>query len=313
MRLGRFAPAAAVGSGNTYMWINTAAVCLARILWTALRCNGSTMIYDLHGTILIGRGGLIANGIGALLLCLMCLTGAIVWWPGARRLRQGFRYHWGSRWQIQNYDLHKTLGIFALLGLAVIAFTGASYAFPDAYRRMFSGLTGSSAPAARDPGSHVSASSVPASVDAVLSVARGAIPHAELTVLTWPADAKGAFSARERVPGDWSRLGDQYIYIDQYNAAVIRTDLSRRLPSASRIMLTMSPLHYGTFGGATTRWIWIVMGLIPGILSITGFLMWRNRVVARRPAPLKGPRSLLDRAGIGGRLHGKLKLDAGKH
>jgi len=121
----------------------------------------------------------------------------------------------------------------------------------------------------------------------VLRVAQTAVPHAELTVLTWPADAKGAFSARERLPGDWARLGDQYIFIDQYNATVIRADLSRRLALANRIMLTMSPLHYGTFAGTITRWIWIVMGFVPGLLSITGFLMWWNRVVARRWTALR--------------------------
>ena len=59
----------------------------------------------------------------------MCATGAVVWWPGAGRLRQGFRYQRRSKWQIQNYDLHKVLGIVTLVALAVIAFTGASYAF----------------------------------------------------------------------------------------------------------------------------------------------------------------------------------------
>jgi uncharacterized iron-regulated membrane protein len=243
-------------------------------------------IYDLHGTILMGKGGLIVNAIGAWLLCLMCVTGAAVWWPGAGRLRQGFRYRWRAKWQIQNYDLHKVLGIFALLALAVIAFTGASYAFPQAYRKSFGAITGSPATAPREAQSHIPPGGVAASLDEVFRVAQTAVPHAELTVLTWPGDAKAAFSARERLPGDWARLGDQYIFIDQYNAAIIRADLSRRLAPANRIMLTMSPLHYGTFAGTITRWIWIVMGFVPGLLSITGFLMWWNRVVARKRAAL---------------------------
>jgi uncharacterized iron-regulated membrane protein len=231
-------------------------------------------IYDLHGAILMGKGGLVTNGVGALLLCLMCLTGVVVWWPGAGRVRHGFRYHWRAKWQIQNYDLHKVLGIVALMMLTVIAFTGASYAFPDGYRRMFG------APASLPP--HALRRAVPVSPDAVFKAARSAIPGAELTVLTWPADAKGVFSVRERLPGDWSRLGDQYVYIDPYSAAIVRADLSRRLPRGARIMLTMSPLHYGTFAGTPTRWIWILMGVAPGVLAVTGFLMWWNRVVARK-------------------------------
>jgi uncharacterized iron-regulated membrane protein len=249
-------------------------------------------IYDLHDNLLLGRSGLIANGIGAWLLILMCATGMVVWFPGVTRLRQGFRYHWGAKWQIQNYDLHKVLGIAALAALVVIGFTGASYAFPAGYRRFFGALTGSAA-GPHDVQSAVRSDRTPASLDAVLQAAGTAIPGAELTVLTWPAGAKGAFLSRQRLPGDWSRLGDQYVYIDQYSAAVLRADASSRLPAAARIMLTMSPLHYGTFGGFATRLLWIFMGLAPGVLAVSGFLMWWNRVAARKLiALLPGPPSL---------------------
>ena len=74
---------------------------------------------------------------------------------------------------------------------------------------------------------------------------------------------------------------------DEEDHSAEAADVSRQLPLGSRIMLTMSPLHYGTFGGAITRWIWILVGLVPGILSITGFLMWWNRqITASHPAPL---------------------------
>ena len=237
-------------------------------------------IYDLHDHLLLGHAGLITNGIGALLLVAMCATGIVVWWPGAGKLWLGFRYHWRARWQIQNYDIHKILGIAALVLLAVIAFTGASYAFPDAYRRTVGAITGSRAIVGQPP-SHATAGAK-ASVDDVLRAASASIPGATVTVLTWPAGAKGSFQARELAPGDWARLGDQYVYIDQYTARVLRADVSRRLPAAGRIMLTMSPLHYGTFGGTATRLLWILMGFVPGVLSVTGFLMWWNRVLARR-------------------------------
>ena len=168
--------------------------------------------------------------------------------------------------------------------LAVIAFSGAWYAFPDAYRRLFGELTRSQASAAA-PQSRPRAGGR-ASVDDVLRAAQDAIPGAAVTILTWPADSRGAFQAREALQGDWARLGDQYVYIDQYTAALLRADISHRLPAAGRIALSMSPLHYGTFGGTVTRLLWIVMGFVPGVLSVTGFLMWWNRVVARKPDAL---------------------------
>ena len=39
-------------------------------------------IVDLHENLLTGSTGQAANGIGAICLTLLCLTGAAIWWPG---------------------------------------------------------------------------------------------------------------------------------------------------------------------------------------------------------------------------------------
>jgi uncharacterized iron-regulated membrane protein len=42
--------------------------------------------------------------------------------------------------------------------------------------------------------------------------------------------------------------------------------------------------HFGRFGGMTGRLIWVVIGLIPGVLFVTGFIMWRMRGLRRQRA-----------------------------
>jgi uncharacterized iron-regulated membrane protein len=42
--------------------------------------------------------------------------------------------------------------------------------------------------------------------------------------------------------------------------------------------------HFGRFGGMTGRLIWVAIGLIPGVLFVTGFIMWRMRAVRRQRA-----------------------------
>ena len=39
------------------------------------------------------------------------------------------------------------------------------------------------------------------------------------------------------------------------------------------------PLHYGTLGGIWTKLIWFVFGVILSGMSITGFMMWRSKLV----------------------------------
>ena len=41
-------------------------------------------------------------------------------------------------------------------------------------------------------------------------------------------------------------------------------------------------LHFGRNWGMTVKWLWMVLGLIPAALFVTGFVTWYARVVKRR-------------------------------
>ena len=239
--------------------------------------------YELHDNLLLGKRGLLANGASALLLTVLCATGLVIWWPGAKRVLTGFHFHTRAGWRTQNYDIHKILGFLSLVPLVVLAISGAYYAFPDAYRKVAASLTGTIS-FVEPPGSRPT-SGAEARLDRVFAAATQTIPNAELTILTFPSTRNGSFTVRKRLSGDWSRLGNQYLYIDRYSGDVLRVDLLDRQPLGARLVSAMAPLHYGSFGGHWTRVLWIFMGLVPGVLSISGFLMWWNRVIAKRLQP----------------------------
>jgi LPXTG-motif cell wall-anchored protein len=44
-----------------------------------------------------------------------------------------------------------------------------------------------------------------------------------------------------------------------------------------QVKATFYPLHIGNFGGVVLKALYIIIGLTPGLLSITGFLLWRRR------------------------------------
>jgi uncharacterized iron-regulated membrane protein len=48
------------------------------------------------------------------------------------------------------------------------------------------------------------------------------------------------------------------------------------------ILLFLIKLHFGRFGGLGVRVLWTVLGLLPAVLFVTGFVMWWTRVVRRR-------------------------------
>ncbi len=67
-------------------------------------------IADLHDELLGGDTGTAINGAGAVLLTLMCVTGAVIWWPGQARWRRSLSVHRGVGWRRFTWDLHGMLG-----------------------------------------------------------------------------------------------------------------------------------------------------------------------------------------------------------
>jgi uncharacterized iron-regulated membrane protein len=86
-------------------------------------------LLDLHDNLLGGRTGRRINGIGALLLLLLCVTGAVVWWPGIRSWRRSLSFN--RRSTRLTWRLHSALGFWAFAFLLMWALTGTYLAFPD--------------------------------------------------------------------------------------------------------------------------------------------------------------------------------------
>ena len=49
-------------------------------------------IFNVHDNWLIGPVGETLIGVEGLLLLFLAITGPVIWWPGKKRLRQGFGY-----------------------------------------------------------------------------------------------------------------------------------------------------------------------------------------------------------------------------
>jgi len=86
----------------------------------------------LHENQLAGSTGRALNGAGAVLLTLMCVTGAVLWWPGRSRWRRSLSLRRGVGWRRFTRDLHSVLGFWVLLLILMWSVTGIYLALPDA-------------------------------------------------------------------------------------------------------------------------------------------------------------------------------------
>lgn len=159
-------------------------------------------LLDAHVNLLYGENGRIVNGVGSIVLTLLCMTGAIIWWPGIKSWRRNLTIGLQANWKRLNWDLHNAIGFWTLLVVLMFALSGIYLVFPDPFTAVI----------APDPTESDSANS----------------------------------------PG----LGNE-------------------------ILNWLARLHFGRFAGWELKAIWVVLGLVPPVLFVTGALMWWNRVIRK--------------------------------
>jgi uncharacterized iron-regulated membrane protein len=87
----------------------------------------------LHENLLVGGPGRILDGFGAIGLLLLCLTGAVIWWPGTAHWRRSLTVDWHAHFARINWDLHSALGFWCLIFVTVWAVSGIYFSFPRAF------------------------------------------------------------------------------------------------------------------------------------------------------------------------------------
>ena len=72
-------------------------------------------IVNLHENLLFGESGRFVNGVGAICVILLCLTGAVIWWPGIDNWRRALTVNWRALFARFSWDLHSALGFWAFV------------------------------------------------------------------------------------------------------------------------------------------------------------------------------------------------------
>ncbi len=90
----------------------------------------SVGLVKLHTNLLLGSTGRFVNGIGGISLTLLCLTGAIIWWPGVKNWRRSLTVSWGAQFPRINWDLHSALGFWCFFFVLLWGISGIYFSFP---------------------------------------------------------------------------------------------------------------------------------------------------------------------------------------
>jgi uncharacterized iron-regulated membrane protein len=86
---------------------------------------------DLHVNLLAGPSGRIVNGVCAILLTLLSVTGGVIWWPGIANWRRSLTINLKANWKRINWDLHSAVGFWSFAFFFMWSFTGIYLVFPE--------------------------------------------------------------------------------------------------------------------------------------------------------------------------------------
>jgi uncharacterized iron-regulated membrane protein len=81
----------------------------------------------------------------------------------------------------------------------------------------------------------------------------------------------------------WAATGVYFAFPEPFEATIDRfdPDLNDAERPGETLLLALIQLHFGRFGGLEIRVLWTLLGLLPAVLFLTGFLLWWTRVVRR--------------------------------
>jgi uncharacterized iron-regulated membrane protein len=236
-------------------------------------------VYELHYALLAGSIGFVIVGIAGLLMCILTITGLILW-SGWRNLISGLKIKLNASTKRKNYDIHQVVGIIALLGLTFTGFTGWIWNFYPQTEPAIYALTFTPQPPEVKSKVTGKASLL---VSEIVQQASATIPESTLTSISVPTKPAEVFSVYLKQPQDAQYFANK-VDIDRYSGEVLQVINSKTAKLGDRILNAFVPMHYGTFGGLPTRILYVFVGLSPTILLMTGFVMYRLR---RRPQSVR--------------------------
>lgn len=246
-------------------------------------------LQDLHFELLGGETGRTLNGVGAICLTALVLTGLVIWWPGITSWRRGFRFDFSRSWKRITFDLHSAVGISTAVFVLTWGLSGAYFVFSRQFRGIVNAISPltSAPPSASDPALK---SRAPApTIAAFVEKARKASPGSELVRVLLPPTDRAPLVVAMTHPG-LSRADDDRgvsFYFDQFSGELLQTWDAAPRTGGDRFVAALAPLHLGMFGGLGVKILWAILGLAPSLLFATGSVMWWNRFVSDRRWKLK--------------------------
>jgi uncharacterized iron-regulated membrane protein len=233
------------------------------------------VVFEFHEHLLLGFTGDIV-----LLLIGICLLGSVI--TGfiyyRKSLFQVFKIgvRFGKNPQIVNADLHKLLGVSALLFMFVMSGTGIFFHF-ERIERALGRMLGEER---REEPKQETPDALPLfSAHQFLQLAQEKINGFSVGFVRFPQKSGEKLSFRGNRPESIAILGKFNTTIDfDVNTKEVSIFHAEEADEEYKMEHIFEELHFGRYGGKFTKTIYFMGGLATFVMVITGFIIWlRNK------------------------------------
>ncbi|MGJ1283541.1 PepSY-associated TM helix domain-containing protein [Sphingobacterium spiritivorum] len=224
-------------------------------------------LFQFHFSFHLGMPGALLTAILGITMLISCITGLMVYRKQLWKvITFRVRINWKNRRRLTS-DLHRIIGVWALLLNLIIFFTGFwmnLFAFqPESWKKKM----------VENP---VHSSGL-LPMDDLLKVAKHAMPQLAIEHIYMPAQEGQLFRVSGSLPGDSKLFGNSSIAMNPLTGGIERKTIQQELSFSKKLEAAIQPLHVGSYGGYPIKFLYILIGLTPGILSVTGYLLYLKR------------------------------------
>lgn len=235
-----------------------------------------------HWTLMLGVNKAYVVGVVGIFMFISIMLGLYLWKPSNGNWRLGLKIKWPATAARINFDLHRATGFYLGSILLISLFTGEAMIFKPVTREVIGFI--SPVHGRTDFGKSMNAGDQKQlRLVEVSAIADRVFPGGRLHSIQLPTSPTGVYVAGKQFGRDagMSRTFHN-VGIDQYSGVITQIQNRDTYRFGDMFMTWLFPLHTGEFFGEAGRPLFVLLGLTPLILFVTGFLRWRAGSRARR-------------------------------
>ncbi|WP_442587218.1 PepSY-associated TM helix domain-containing protein [Pedobacter sp. AW31-3R] len=228
---------------------------------------------QFHWSFQLGIPGLLLATIFALTMLLSTLTGVIIYRKHVWKVLTFREKLKCKNWRTLSSGLHRIVGVWALVFNIVIFLTGFwmnKFSFDPAYWKRQTIAMPESSLAVRN-------------IDQLLSKAKTEMPDLIIKKVYMPTQPGKNFLVSGTVASQSAVFGNaNSIALDPLTGKTVAMVRIADQNIPEKLEAAVFPLHVGNFGGVIIKVFYVIIGLLPGLLSITGALLWWRKFRKKR-------------------------------